>query len=151
MFGKQKQAQKLVFLAGVCGATTWRTDTVIPLLAAAKCDFFNPQKEGWTPQDAANEARKLNESDVVIMLIDGNGRCLNTGNELIEQAMYGKPIYLVLEDLKDGTEIGGQTITGRELKDLNNNRGWYREFALRHPNVVICPTIEEATKRAIAH
>jgi|CXWL01.1.fsa_nt_gi hypothetical protein len=149
MFGITFGSKRQIFLAGTCGGSLWREERAIPAIKAARRRFFNPQKEGWTPEDAAIEAAELDESRLILMYIDGKSRGLNSGNELIEQAMKGKRIFMVFENIVDGTEIAGQKVTGRELKDLNNNRGWLREFAKRYENVTLVDSVEEAVQLAI--
>jgi|GEM_PF-1729097 len=139
-----------IFLAGVCGGNRWREQEVIPLLNANDIPSFNPQVDNWTPEFAVQEAKELEASDVILVYIDGSTRCLNSGAELIEQAMNGKRIFAFIQNVADGTVIADQTVTGRELKDLNNYRGWLVKFADRHSNVVICESLDVAARRAMA-
>lgn len=146
MFNQKSQ----IFLAGSSSAaSTWRKDTAIPMLEAARKRYFNPQKEGWTPEDAVIEAAELEKSKVIVMYLDDTGRGFNSLAELSDIAWRGQKVFIVFGKFTDGMVIEGQTITGRELKDLNNMRGWYEKFIERHPNVVRCATLEEAMQKAI--
>ena len=148
---KKNQVTNQIFLAGssTVGVSTWRQDTVIPMLERARKRYFNPQKEGWTPEDAVIEAAELEKSKVVLMYLDDTGRGLNSLQELVEVVCRGQTVFLVFGKFTEGQVIEGQTITGRELKDLNNMRGWVEKFIARHPNAVRCETLEEAAEKAI--
>ena len=57
---------------------------------------------------------------------------------------------LVIEDMTDNTVVDGQTITGRELKDLNRARAYLRDLANRHANAKVFSNVEEATNAIMA-
>jgi hypothetical protein len=151
-----------VFLGGSCNPTTWRKDVVIPALEAAGIKYGNPQIEDYSETDeyyksmgfkngvADIEALAKANAFTLLFVIDGQTRATASCVEVAELiAVRGEDVVLVINDILDGTEIAGQKVTGRELKDLNGMRKYLREEASRY-SVVLCETVEEAVEEVIA-
>lgn len=62
---EEKSNNLCIGLFGTCGGSQWRT----PFKQAydvANVRYFDPQKEGWHPEDAAIEARHLSEDGIIL-------------------------------------------------------------------------------------
>ena len=53
--------------------------------------------------------------------------------EVAEYIASGRQVVLVVNNIPDSTTIGGQVVTGGELKDLNRARVYVLDVAKRHP------------------
>lgn len=140
-----------VFLGGSCNPTTWREDTAVLVLREAGVRFFNPQVSDWDESMPALEAKAKEESELLLFVIDRQTRAIASILEATEFTCTGRNVLLVIDDIEDGTEIAGQAITGRELRDLNRARSYLRELSGRYENSRICDSIETATAAAVAH
>lgn len=138
----------MIFLGGSCNPTTWRTDIAIPLLESAGVEYYNPQVANWRPELVTIEARAKETADDLLFVIDRNTRAVASMIEATEYMTAGREVWLVVEDIADGTEITGSVITGRELEDLNNAREYLRDVATRYC-YSIYGSVEEAVKDAI--
>lgn len=121
-----------LFLGGSCNPTTWRRDIAIPMLDAFGVSYYNPQVENWSPELVALEAAAKTEAVQVLFVIDHQTRAVASmleATELVASTRRPGDVLLVIHDITDGTQIDGQTITGRELKDLNRARTYLRELA----------------------
>ncbi len=122
-----------VFLGGSCNPTTWRKDIVIPLLEEAGISYYNPQVDDWSPELVQIEAKEKEEAFFIIFVIDSETRAIAPILEATEYIVEAeKQVYIVVNDIPDGQVIGGQTITGSELKDLNRARSYLRDLIIRH-------------------
>lgn len=132
-----------VFLGGSCNPTTWRKDVAIPILEAAAVSYYNPQVDDWSPELVDIEAKAKAEAATLLFVIDSQTRAIASMFEATEMIMSGRDVVLVIDPIADGTEIGGQKVTGSELKDLNRARTYLRDLAERY-NVDVYPTVAEA-------
>ena len=132
-----------VFLGGSCNPTTWRKDVAIPILEAAGVSYYNPQVDDWSPELVAIEAKAKEEAETVLFVIDSQTRAIASILEATEMIMSQRDVVLVIDQISDCTEIGGQTVTGSELKDLNRARTYLRDLASRHL-VGVYPTVAAA-------
>lgn len=147
---EQNMSKKQVFLGGSCNPTTWRKTVSIPALVAAGVAFYNPQVDDWKPELVALEAAAKQDSEQLLFVIDGQTRAIASILEATEYACSGRQVVLVVENVPDGTVVEGQTITGRELKDLNRARSYLLDVAKRHPdNVKVFPNVADATSYLI--
>lgn len=121
-----------VFLGGSCNPTTWRKDVAIPILEAAAVSYYNPQVDDWSPELVAIEAKAKEEAETLLFVIDSQTRAIASILEATEMIMSGRDVVLVIDQIADGTEIGGQKVTGSELKDLNRARTYLMDLAMRH-------------------
>ena len=141
-----------VFLGGACDPTTWRRDVAMPLLDGAGVPYFNPQVSDWSAEfEKEVEAPAKRNASHHIFVIDGQTRAIASALEATEYAMK-RPrgtVFLVVNDIADGLEIKGQTITGRELQDLNRARAYVRAMA-RDNDVPIYGSVEDAVAAVIA-
>jgi hypothetical protein len=139
-----------LFLGGSCNPTTWRADIAIPLLEAAGVSYYNPQVEDWSPELVKAEADAKIASVEVLFVIDHQTRAIASMLEATEfvATVNSYDALLVIHNITDGTVIDGQTITGRELKDLNRARAYLRELATRR-GIHIYPTVDEAVGASI--
>lgn len=132
-----------VFLGGSCNPTTWRKDLAIPRLEKAGISFYNPQVEDWSEKLVAIEAAAKQEAEVLLFVIDQQTRALASIMEATEHICQGRDIFLVIQEIVDGTEINNQKITGGELKDLNRVRAYLRDLAQRD-RITVYASVEEA-------
>lgn len=141
----------IVFLGGSCDPTTWRTDVAIPILDSLGIAYFNPQVAEWSEALVAIEAKAKADSAALLFVIDGQTRAIASMLEALSQAGLGRKVLVTVADITDGTVIAGQVITGRELKDLNRARTYFKDELLRHPTAAVFPSIEEAVRAAAAY
>lgn len=159
---RQLNLEADVFLGGSCDPTTWRKDVAIPAFEAAKISYGNPQisdyqetddyfkSQGYKNGVADVEAQAKENAWTLLFVIDGQTRATASCVEAAELiAVRGEGIVLVITNITDGTEIAGQKVTGRELKDLNAMRRYLREEAGRY-GVTVYDTVEEAVAEVIA-
>ena len=134
-----------VFLGGSCNPTTWRKDVAIPALDKAGISYYNPQVDDWSPELVEVEARAKQDADALLFVIDAQTRAIASMLEAAEAITAGRHVVLAVLDIADGTGIGGQAVTGAELKDLNRARAYLRDIASRHGTQVF-GSVEEAVK-----
>lgn len=139
-----------VFLGGSCNPTTWRADVAMPALDEAGVTYYNPQVDDWHDGLVALEAAAKEESEILLFVIDGQTRALVSVLEATEYICTGRDVVLVIIDVEDGTDINGQVITGRELKDVNRVRAYLRDTAERHGTPVL-DSIEDAVAYIISN
>lgn len=120
-----------VFLGGTCGSSPWRKEIAIPKLEAAGVKYFDPEVADWTPECIPREAAAKAEAAVLLFFIDGTTRGIASMIEAAEYAHSGREVFFAIQDIPDGTVIDGQTVTGRELKDLNRARAYCKDSLLR--------------------
>ena len=121
-----------VFLGGSCGSTTWRADTVIPLLEQHEISYFISQVAEWHEELVGIEAAAKADADVLLFYITGQTRGIVSMLEATEYICAGRPVFLVIQDIPDGLVIDGQAITGRDLLDLKRGRVYLRDIAVQH-------------------
>ncbi|CEG42321.1 uncharacterized protein PHALS_12603 [Plasmopara halstedii] len=128
-FSWERLANFDVFLGGSCNPTTWRHDIAIPMLDAARVNYFNPQVDEWYEELIHIEAKAKEMAQIVLMVIDGLTRSIVCINEAVEYICRGRKVILVVEDIKDDTEIAGTFLSKTELADLNGARQFLRDLA----------------------
>ena len=133
-----------VFLGGTCGSTPWRKEIAIPKLEAFRVKCFDPEVADWTPECIPREAEAKANAAVLLFFIDGSTRGIASMIEAVEYAHSGRAVICHIQDIPDGTVIEGQTVTGRELKDLNRARAYCKDSILRAPETYIALSLEHA-------
>jgi hypothetical protein len=134
-----------LFLGGSCDPTTWRADIAIPLLEKAGVSYYNPQVPVWSPELVTTEATAKDEAEALLFVIAGRTRAIVSMVEATEYMCTGRPVWLVVEDIPNGTVIAGKLITDRELRDLNNAREYLRDVARRN-HVDVYSDVETAVR-----
>jgi hypothetical protein len=104
-----------VFLGGSCNPTTWRRDIAVPELTKHKITFYNPQVENWSPALMRTELKYKEQSSVLFFVIDDQTRAIASMVEVAEYLSRDRYMVVVIKDVPEGTNIGGQSITGQEL------------------------------------
>ena len=125
-----------VFLGGSCNPTTWRQDVAIPMLEKAGVTFYNPQVDKWHSSLVALEAQAKKDADVLLFVVDGQTRATASMIEIVGQVGKERTVVACFSDIPDGMEISGETVTGRQLKDLNNARKYCKDEATTTANYV---------------
>ena len=151
-----------VFLGGSCNPTTWRADVAIPALTAAGVALYNPQIADWSEKDAFYKAQGIaggiveveagakGDSELLLFVIDGQTRSIASMVEVAEYIASGRDVVLVVNNIPDSTTIGGQVVTGGELKDLNRARAYVLDVAKRHPgNVDVFADVASAVEHCV--
>jgi raw len=141
---------KQIFLGGSCDPTTWRADTAIPFLTNARVAFYNPQVADWHDGLVALEATAKEESEVLLFVIDGKTRAIASMLEALAWVAKGRKVVTVVENITDGTDIAGQVVTGRELKDLNRGRAYFLDEFRKFPTGFVADSLGEALDQAAA-
>jgi hypothetical protein len=144
------EERKQVFLGGACGLTTWRKDIAIPLFEAAGVTYHNPQMPlgAWKEDDQFDEMRRKDECSVQLFVINGDTRGVASVAEVAYLIGAGKPVAIVLEDIKAGADVYGKVIDSVEADDLNRGRIYVRAMADRH-KIPVFTDIAEGTKYCI--
>jgi hypothetical protein len=120
-----------VFLGGACGDTAWRKSIAIPLLAEAGITYYNPQVDEWKPDMVVVEAIVKERCAMLMFVIGPETRGIASMIEATQYICEGRDVVLVLEDVKEGQTIVGQTISASEAKDLNRGRAYIADVAQR--------------------
>lgn len=123
-------------LFGTCGGSQWR-EPFISAFEAAGVAYFNPQKDDWNPDDAAEEARHLAEDDLILFPVTGEtygtGSLAETGFS-IAQAMKNnhrmkikQNVIIYIEDdladhLKEDAVAYKESIRARKLVKAHLNK-----------------------------
>lgn len=149
-----------VFLAGMCGKSTWRQKIAIPLLEAANITYYNPQypESMWHEGLMAAEREAKRHAHWIIDVIGGETRGTASIMEATELVCTGKQVMMVIEDVQSGTEVFGVPVIDRDLEDTNRCRAYLRELIRqrktddeqRYPDAFVASSVEEATKLVIA-
>lgn len=139
-----------VFLGGSCNPTVWRFEEAIPILDSVGVSYFNPQVPEWDDKYVALEEAAKKKCQKLLFVIDGQTRAIYSCFEILDFA-HKRPgdLYVVIDNINDGTEIAGQIVTGRELKDIMAARKMLRTM-LQNLGIKIFLTAEEATKAIIS-
>lgn len=149
-----------IFLGGSCDPTTWRSNIAIPMLEKAGVSYCNPQISDYEATDtylkanghlhgcAGAESVAKKNAEVLLFVIDGQTRAAASCMEAVELAAAGRKLVLVIEKISDGTVIADQSITGRELKDMNRLRSYLAEAAARY-NVPVAESVKDAVSMSI--
>lgn len=143
----------MLFLGGSCNPTTWRQDIAMPFLERHNAEYFNPQVEDWSPECVEIERKAKKNAEAYLFMIDGQTRGIASMLEVValSHVHRDKSMHVVVHDIPDGIEIAGATITGRELKDLNNSRQYLLDAIKDLTNVYIFETLEDALRRYVKH
>jgi len=120
-----------VFLGGSCNPTTWRTDIVIPILQHNEVSFYNPQVDDWHQGLISLEAQAKLDALVLLFVIDSTTRALSSMIEVAELITGQRDVILVIQDVKEGQEIGDASVGKGEAKDLNRCRAYLADLAKR--------------------
>ena len=78
------------------------------------------------------EAKAKDEASILLFYIDAQTRALATVVEVAESIAKGRPVVLAIREIEEGCMIGGEAISGVQLKDLNRQRVYLRDLALRY-------------------
>jgi len=142
-----------VFLGGSCNPTTWRKDTVIPLLEHSKVDYYNPQVDDWHPGLIALEDNAKQDALVLLFVIDGQTRAIASMVEVAELVTAGRNVVLVIEDVAEGAVIQGEQLSEGTRKDLNRCRAYLADVVMRRGHsglAVVYKNVMRATCAAVA-
>ncbi len=86
-------------LFGTCGGSVWR-DSFVALYDAMKINYFNPQVDDWTDEDAKNEASHLVNDAVVLFPITGEtygtGSLSETGFSVLQAIKLNRHRFFVV-------------------------------------------------------
>jgi hypothetical protein len=133
-------------LFGTCGVSRWR-DKFIEQYDFMSCDFFNPQKDDWKPEDAEIEAEHLAEDQVILLPVLSETYGLGSLAEIgfsIAQAMKSddRRDFVILVDQKPDDALQSELALYRESYQ---NRALVKAHLkkLRLPNVFVVDTLDE--------
>jgi hypothetical protein len=138
-----------VFLAGTCGASTWRA-TAIEILERAGVSFYNPQlgPGEWTPEVVPVEARAKAEASCCLMVITSDTRGIASMIEATELIASGADVVLCVQDWRNSTAGAASAV------DADVARG--RQYVAVAARQRACPMFDtvsaaasEAARRAL--
>ncbi len=69
---------------------------------------------------------------MLLFVIDSKTRAIASMLEATEYIMSARRVVIVIVDIPEGSKIDGETIGGRQLKDLNRARAFLCDIAARH-------------------
>lgn len=141
-----------VFLGGSCfgkadADKSWRKgpNGVMARLQAAGVSFYNPEVDDWSPELVEVEAAAKANAETLLFVIDPQTRAIVSMMEALAYAKEGRDVVIVnLGNIADRTVIEGQTVTGRELKDLNRGRTYLTDLVKDCSNTVVFDSIDAA-------
>ena len=131
---RQNTLKNQVFLGGACNPTTWRKDTAIPMLEDAGCLYWNPQIENWETEHQrlldggfsaglpGKEAEEKARSYLHLFVFSPQTRGIATLAEVVDSALSGHKVVVVIKPVVTGSEISGQVVSEKETRDLNLSR-----------------------------
>jgi len=133
-------------LFGTCGNTTWRKNFILTYKDKG-IEWFNPQKDNWSSEDAEIEARHLAEDEIILFPVTsetyGLGSLSEVGFSILQAiALDSSRDFIVLIDnfvddnLKENTELAKESIRGRALVKQHLKK-------LRLSNLYLVDTMEE--------
>lgn len=113
--------EKVVFLGGSCGDTTWR-NKLIPKLESVGVKYFNPVVEDWNEEAQKAEDDAIKHSDTILFLISPR---TSSTYSLYELAKYTntnrKVIFTYLDEDQDISFTTHEIRVLRKIKsDLKN-------------------------------
>lgn len=139
------------FLGGSCNPTNWRSEIALVELKKHNVKYYNPQRSDWSPALVEVEAHAKEAASVLLFVIDKQTRAIGSMLEAVEHISRGRLVVLSVQQIEEGSDIGGVVVVGNELKDLNRARSYLVDIARRHE----CPcftdenSIEEAIQSVI--
>lgn len=136
--------ESAVFLGGSCGKTTWRKDFAEPAFDRAGIKYYNPQRDDWSPELVAIEAKVKEDCAILLFVIDDATRSLVSVLEAVEHICRGRRVFIALIDIVEPTNFDGDGTPASkgELADLNRLRKYLKDVAVRH-GVDIYSSVEE--------
>ena len=140
-------------LFGTCGGSTWRNG-FIEKYNELGINFFNPQKDGWTPEDAEVEAEHLADDSLILFPVlsetYGLGSLAETGFS-VAQAMRldDRRDFVILVDPKPSDELASNAAL---YKESTRNRALVKAHLkkLNLPNVYVVDTLDEMLDVSVA-
>jgi hypothetical protein len=140
-------------LFGTCGNSTWRNE-FISKYDTLGINFFNPQKDDWTPEDAQIEADHLADDSLILFPVlsetYGLGSLAETGFS-VAQAMRidDRRDFVILIDSKPDDELASDAAL---FKESTRNRALVKAHLrkLKLPNVYVIDTLDEMLEVSIA-
>lgn len=113
--------EKILFLGGSCGDTTWR-NKLIPKLESVGVKYFNPVVEDWNEEAQKAEDDAIKHSDTILVLISPR---TSSTYSLYELAKYTntnrKVIFTYLDEDQDISFTTHEIRVLRRIKsDLKN-------------------------------
>ena len=147
------QPTPTIGLFGTCGNSIWR-DAFVEAYTKRKINFFNPLKEGWSPEDALVEAEHLISDELILFPVTsetfGVGSLAEIGFSIIS-AIQGAPgrQVLVLIDKQVSAEL--KLSNPIAAKDSNNCRALVRAHLakLDLPYVEVVDTLAQLLARSL--
>jgi hypothetical protein len=139
-------------LFGTCGSSKWRND-FINRYELLSINYFNPQKDNWKPEDAANEAEHLVNDDVILFPITGEtyafGSLAETGFSISQAIRSNVHRFVVImisptldPELMENTRSAKESIGARALVIAHLKK-------VNHPNVYLVDSLNDMLELSI--
>lgn len=123
--------EKILFLGGSCGDTTWR-EKLIPKLESVGLKYFNPVVEDWNEEAQKAEEYAINYSDTILMLISPRTSSIYSLYELAKYTSTNrKVIFTYLDEDED------KSFTTHEIKALRKIKSDLKSYK----NVLVIESI----------
>ena len=104
-------------LFGTCGKSTWR-EKFMEAYANADIDYFNPQKEGWSPADADIEAEHLMNDQILLFPVTSEtyafGSLAETGFSIMQALKFAEHRDIVVM-IEPDVDMDESTMSMNEL------------------------------------
>ncbi|KAK2191809.1 hypothetical protein NP493_45g06016 [Ridgeia piscesae] len=122
---------QLIFLGGSCNPTTWRHDVAIPFLKQHGITFYNPQVSNWRPELMEIEDQAKQTAELLFFVVDNQTRSTASMVEAAYLAGCGRQLILVIKDFTGPVEIAGETLSSREVDDLERSHAYLTDLVER--------------------
>lgn len=123
-------------LFGTCGKSTWRYDFISTYNHLPNVEYYNPQKDDWSPNDAILEAEHLANDDIVLFPVTdetyGLGSLSEVGFSILQVIKLNKNRdFVVYIDEKVNIDENDSEYDEKLMKESCRTRALIRQHLLK--------------------
>lgn len=148
-------------LFGTCGKSTWRKD-FIDFYEIEGMEYFNPQKEGWSPADAEIEADHLVNDEILLFPVTAEtyafGSLAETGFSIMQALKFSENRDIVVM-IEPDVDMDEKMMSTNELsqhlvlkKETQRARALVKAHLkkVNYPNVWMVESLEDMLELSIS-